>query len=110
MTSKSFYEWAEVVAQEKNLSLEDVMMKVGTALKKACALEGFKGDVQVEFNYEKKEIKIQKIEAKKAVKAEKKAKKVAKKVKTPKKVKPAATEVKQEVKVVKTTNKGISSF
>ena len=23
MTSKSFYEWAEVVAQEKNLSLED---------------------------------------------------------------------------------------
>ena len=58
MTSKSFYEWAEVVAQEKNLSLEDVMSKVATALKKACALEGFNGDVQVEFNYEKKEIKI----------------------------------------------------
>ncbi len=58
MTSKSFYEWAEVVAQEKNLSLEDVMSKVGVALKKACALEGFSGDVQVEFNYEKKEIKI----------------------------------------------------
>ena len=32
MTSKSFYEWAEVVAQEKNLSLEDVMSKVATAL------------------------------------------------------------------------------
>ncbi len=58
MTSKSFYEWAEVVAQEKNLSLEDVMSKVATALKKACALEGFNGDVQIEFNYEKKEIKI----------------------------------------------------
>ena len=58
MTSKSFYEWAEVVAQEKNLSLEDVMSKVATALKKACALEGFSGEIEVEFNYEKKEIKI----------------------------------------------------
>ena len=58
MTSKAFYEFAEEVAFEKNLSLEDVLSKVAIALKKACALEGFSGDVQVEFRDEKKEIKV----------------------------------------------------
>lgn len=58
MTSKSFYEFAETVAFEKNLTLEDVLSKVAVALKKACAADGFTGDIQVEFNYEKKEIKL----------------------------------------------------
>ena len=57
MTNKAFYEFAEVVAAERNLSLDDVMEKVGVALKKACALEGFTGDVQIEFFPDKKEIK-----------------------------------------------------
>ncbi len=58
MTSKSFYEFAEAVAFEKNLTLEDVLSKVEIALKKACNADGFNGDIHVEFNYEKKEIKI----------------------------------------------------
>ena len=58
MTSKSFYEFAEEVAFERNLTLEDVLGKVEISLKKACNAEGFNGDIQVEFNYEKKEIKI----------------------------------------------------
>lgn len=58
MTNKAFYEYAEVVAAERNLSLDDVMEKVGVALKKACALEGFTGDIQIEFNQEKKELKV----------------------------------------------------
>ena len=55
MTSKSFYEFAEAVAFEKNLTLEDVLSKVEIALKKACNADGFNGDIHVEFNYEKKE-------------------------------------------------------
>ena len=57
MTSKNFYEMIELVAQERNLSVEDIMEKVSIALKKACALEGFTGDVVVEFIPEKKKIR-----------------------------------------------------
>lgn len=58
MTSKGFYEYAEVVANERNLELGDVLEKVAVALKKACATEGYTGDIQVEFNEEKKRIRI----------------------------------------------------
>ena len=57
MTSKVLYEMIELVAQERNLVVEDVMEKVAVALKKACALEGFTGDVQIEFFPEKKKIR-----------------------------------------------------
>ena len=58
MTSKSFYEYAEIVAFERNLTVDDVLQVVGTALKKAFQAEGYNGDVQVEFNTDKKEIKV----------------------------------------------------
>ncbi len=58
MTSKGFYEMLEVIANERNLEINDVLEKVSIALKKACALEGFDGDIQVEFNEEKKRIRI----------------------------------------------------
>ena len=58
MTSKGFYEFAEVVANERNLELQDVLEKVAVALKKACATEGYTGDIQVEMNEEKKRIRI----------------------------------------------------
>lgn len=58
MTSKGFYEFAEVVANERSLELNDVLDKVAIALKKACAAEGYTGDIQVEFNEEKKRIRI----------------------------------------------------
>lgn len=57
MTSKVLYEMIELVAQERNLVVEDVMDKVAVALKKACALEGFSGDIQIEFFPEKKKIR-----------------------------------------------------
>ena len=58
MTSKGFYEIAEVVANERNLDIHDVLEKVAVALKKACGTEGYTGDIQVEFNEEKKRIRI----------------------------------------------------
>lgn len=58
MTSKGFYEFAEVVANERNLNVYDVLEKVAVALKKACATEGYTGDIDVEFNEEKKRIRI----------------------------------------------------
>ena len=57
MTSKVLYEMIELVAQERNLVVEDVMDKVAVALKKACALEGFNGDIQIEYFPEKKKIR-----------------------------------------------------
>lgn len=58
MTSKGFYETLEIIANERNLEIHDVLEKVAVALKKACALEGYTGDIQVEFNEEKKRIRI----------------------------------------------------
>ena len=58
MTNKAFYEYAEMVAYDHNLSLEDVMEKAAVALKKACALEGFTGDIQIEFLPDKKELRV----------------------------------------------------
>ena len=58
MTNKAFYEYAEMVAYDHNLSLEDVMDKAAVALKKACALEGFTGDIQIEFLPDKKELRV----------------------------------------------------
>lgn len=58
MTSKGFYETLEIIANERNLEIHDVLDKVAVALKKACALEGYTGDIQVEFNEEKKRIRI----------------------------------------------------
>jgi len=58
MISKGFYETLELVAQERNLPIEDVLSKVEIALAKACATEGFDGEIKIEFNYDKKRIRI----------------------------------------------------
>ena len=58
MTSKEFYEMAEAVAEKNNLNVGDVLEKVVVALTKACGIEGYTGDIQVEFNEEKKRIRI----------------------------------------------------
>ena len=58
MISKGFYETLEIVAAERNLEIHDVLDKVAVALKKACALEGFTGEIQVEFNEERKRIRV----------------------------------------------------
>jgi N utilization substance protein A len=58
MTSKHFYEMVELVANERNLDINDVLEKVIVALKKACGVQGYTGDIQVELNEEKKRIRI----------------------------------------------------
>ena len=58
MISKGFYETLEIVAAERNLEIHDVLEKVAVALKKACALEGYTGEIQVEFNEERKRIRV----------------------------------------------------
>lgn len=58
MISKGFYEQLEVIANERHLDLEDVKKAVGVALVKACQLEGFKGDIIIEFNDEQKKIRM----------------------------------------------------
>ena len=58
MISKNFYESLELIAQERNLEIVDIADKVAIAMKKACQLEGIKGDIEVDFNYEKKEIRV----------------------------------------------------
>lgn len=58
MISKGFFDQIEMIAHERMLAFSDVLEKVAIGLKKACALEGFSGDIQVEFNEEKKRIKI----------------------------------------------------
>ena len=56
MISKGFYETLEIIAGERNLAIQDVLDKVAVALKKACATEGYTGEIQVEFNEERKRI------------------------------------------------------
>ena len=58
MISKGFYETLEIIAGERNLAIQDVLDKVAVALKKACATEGYTGEIQVEFNEERKKIRV----------------------------------------------------
>lgn len=58
MVNKNFYEQLELVAQERHLDIADVFTAVTTALVKACQLEGYKGEISVEFNDEQKKIRI----------------------------------------------------
>ena len=58
MISKNFYESLELIAQERNLEITDIADKIAIAMKKACQLEGVKGDIEVDFNYDKKEIRV----------------------------------------------------
>lgn len=58
MISKGFFESLEKLANEKNLEIEDVKKIVCTALTKACQVEGYIGDISIEFNDEQKKIRI----------------------------------------------------
>ncbi len=58
MISKGFYEQLETIASERHIEIDDVLMAVKTALIKACQLEGCKGEIEVEFNSEQKNIRI----------------------------------------------------
>lgn len=58
MISKGFFEQLEIIANERHLEIDDILKTVEVALIKACQLEGYKGDITVEFNYELKKIRI----------------------------------------------------
>lgn len=58
MISKGFYEQLETIATERHIEIEDVLAAVRTGLIKGCQLEGFFGDLEVEFNDEQKNIRI----------------------------------------------------
>ena len=58
MISKGFYEQLETIAAERHIEISDVLVAVRTALIKACQLEGCKGEIEVEFNDEQKNIRI----------------------------------------------------
>lgn len=58
MISKGFYEYLEVVAENRDLEKADVLKAVETALIKAVQLEGHNGIIEVEFNDEQKKVRI----------------------------------------------------
>lgn len=58
MINKGFYQYLELVAQEKNLDIEDVKTVATTAMIKACQLEGNKGEISVEYNAEQNTIRV----------------------------------------------------
>ena len=58
MISKGFYEYLEVIAEERRLEKEDVFRAVEIALIKAAQAEGHTGIIEVEFNDEQKKVRI----------------------------------------------------
>ena len=58
MISKGFYEYLEIIADERRLDKEDVFKAVEIALIKAAQAEGHTGILEVEFNDEQKKVRI----------------------------------------------------
>ena len=58
MTSKSFYNELEIIANDRCLDIQDVLNAVETALIKACGSMGYTGDIKVEFTPEAFKLRI----------------------------------------------------
>lgn len=60
MISKSFYESLESIANERGISIEKILEKVEIAMQIACKNSDvpYKGDIKMEYDIEKKEIKF----------------------------------------------------
>lgn len=58
MISKNFYESIEELSYERGLAIEDVLKKVETAIAVASKNSGYTGDIKVEWDFEKKKIKV----------------------------------------------------
>ncbi|HHZ11477.1 MAG TPA: transcription termination/antitermination protein NusA [Acholeplasmataceae bacterium] len=58
MVSKNFYESLEAVAFERGLTIEEVLSKVETAIAISCKNSGYTGDIKVEWDFEKKRVKV----------------------------------------------------
>lgn len=58
MISKSFFENLELVAEEKGLSIEDVLAKVEMAMAVACRDTEHDGDIKLDIDFERKRIRV----------------------------------------------------
>ena len=57
MTSKSFFESLELVANERGLAIEDVLAKVEIAMAVACR-EEYNGDIKLDVDFDKKRVRV----------------------------------------------------
>ena len=57
MTSKSFFESLELVANERGLAIEDVLAKVEIAMAVACR-EEYSGDIKLDIDFDKKRVRV----------------------------------------------------
>jgi len=58
MISKNFYESIEELSKERGLAIEDVLKKVETAIAVASKNSGYTGDIKVEWDFDKKKIRV----------------------------------------------------
>ena len=58
MVSKNFFEALELIAVERGLNIDDIMSKVKFSMEKAARDAGFTGEIKLEVDNEKKEIKV----------------------------------------------------
>ena len=58
MISKSFFEALEAAAQERGIEIDKIMDKVRFAMEKAARNAGYTGEIKMEVDYVKKEIKV----------------------------------------------------
>ncbi len=57
MTSKSFFESLEAIANERSLAIEDVLAKVEIAMAVACR-EEYNGDIKLDVDFDKKRVRV----------------------------------------------------
>lgn len=58
MTSKSFFESLELIANERGLAIEDVLAKVEFAMAVACRDTQYTGDIKLDIDFEKKRVRV----------------------------------------------------
>jgi len=58
MTSKSFFESLEAIANERSLAIEDVLAKVEIAMAVACRDTQYNGDIKLDIDFEKKRVRV----------------------------------------------------
>src|SRR5690554_53238 len=58
MISKNFYESLEELSYERGLAIEDVLKKVEIAISVAAKNSGYTGDIKVEWDFDKKKIRV----------------------------------------------------
>lgn len=58
MISKNFFESLEDIAYERGLAIEDVLLRVETAISVSSRNSGYTGDIKTEWDFERKRIRV----------------------------------------------------